>query len=122
MFTVTMALVGGEVGQPVEHRRKGGLRRGLRIGGAVLRAFPWRGKAVRIEAREQMIGSSCPPDRTENVRGDILTQSYQQAFARHAPLSDQLALMIDLLDPAMDRAVEGERGQAADRELLRMIR
>ena len=101
MFTVTMGLVGGEIGQPVEHRREGGLGGGLGIGGAVLRAFPWRGKAVRIEAREQ---------------------PHQQALARHAPLSDQLALMIDLLDPAVDGAIEGERGQAADRELLRMIR
>ena len=87
----------GDVGQAFEQGGEARLRLGLRIGGGVPVAFPGQGEALGVEAAEQ---------------------PHQEAFARHALFADQLALMVDLLDPAMDGAVEGERGQAADGKLL----
>ena len=93
-------LVFGDVRQAFEQGGEARLRIGLRIGGGVLVAFPGESEALGVEAAEQ---------------------PHQQPLARHALLADQLALMADLLDPAMDGAVEGERGQASDGKLLRGV-
>jgi hypothetical protein len=87
------SLIFGDIGEAVEQGREGGLSVALRIGGGILVAFPGEGKALGIEAAQQ---------------------PHQQPLARHALFADQLALVIDLLDPAVDGAVEGEGGEATD--------
>ena len=75
---------------PSSRRREavGGL--GLRIGIAAL--LPRQGEALGVEPREQ---------------------PHQQLVVGHAPLGDQHAVLKDLLDAAVDRAVEGDRRQPA---------
>src|SRR5207302_10876455 len=83
-----------DVGDGFEQRgeSRGGF--GLRIGIAAL--LPRQREALGIEPGEQ---------------------PSQQLVARHAPLGDQLAIAIDLLDAAVDRAVEGDWRKAADSQL-----
>ena len=90
----------GDVGQAVEQGGEGRLCLRLGIGREVLVAFPRQSKPLGVEAAEQ---------------------PHQQPLARNALFADQFALVIDLLDAAVDGAVEGEGGELADRELLRGV-
>lgn len=69
MVALTTAVSGGRILEPFEQGREGLAARGLGIGAIVLAQLPRRGEAPGIEPGEQMIGSPCPPDRAENVRG-----------------------------------------------------
>src|SRR5690606_37832727 len=85
------------VRQRLELRREALARGRLGIGGAVVAQLPRGGEAARVEPGEQ---------------------PHQQLVARQALFGDQLAFVPDLLGAAVDRAIEGDRREAPDGELV----
>ena len=69
-------------------------------------------------------GSASPPcshGKREAPGVEPGEQPHQQLVAGHAPFGDQFAVLIDLLDAAVDRAVEGDRREPPGGELLRRV-
>ena len=91
-------------------------------GGTSARLSRSAGIAFRACSR----GSPAPrrgpwPRRAEGQRIEPREKPGQQIIGRDSPLHDQLAVLVEALDPAVERAVPGDRGTARRREHHRRV-